>query len=206
VKNKYKKNYPVKLFFISASREFNGVKKAFSLIELVVVIAIIAIMTAVLFLSVDNKSKAKNEVETATQQLISQIRFLQNETLSGKLIGSDPVSYFKFSSSANSAFYTVGYYKASDLINSLGTKNINFNNKGTVLFSAFVGTAGSFYFKAPVATLFNNNLTGITTHVQIKVKSKTDASFVDSVCICASGNIIENKSTTSCSDATLCGA
>lgn len=68
---------------ISISKRWTVV--GFSLPELLVVMAIVSVMSGVLFVSV-SKSTGKKEVENAAQQIATQIRALQNESLTGKLV------------------------------------------------------------------------------------------------------------------------
>lgn len=70
--------------------------------ELVVVVAIISIMTAVTIVSLQG-SKTEKEVETAAREVSAAIREAQNNALTGKNDGSSPcrMAYFLHSGSVN---------------------------------------------------------------------------------------------------------
>ena len=66
------------------SNKFSKFKKGFSMIELLVVIVIVILMSAILFAGNQNKNKTRDEVDAATRQLASELRSLQNDALNGK--------------------------------------------------------------------------------------------------------------------------
>lgn len=172
-------------------------KKGFSLLELVIVFAIIALMTGALLLN-RNTDKSQTEVEAAAQQLIAQIRLLQNEALSGKLFGTapsqTPACYFRLSAVSGEDNYIISYYDCSatapNLIETLSP--IKFNSKNTVRMSS---ADVSFQFSAPQGTLLNTTTFPYTSldSAKIILQSKNNVSSTDSVCICKSGKIFEQK-------------
>ncbi|EKD58522.1 MAG: hypothetical protein ACD_56C00110G0015 [uncultured bacterium] len=84
------------------------------MMELMIVMAIVSIMAGALFVSV-NKSAGTKDVENAAQQISTQLKTLQNEALTGKMIeelpaGSGifaPACRFVFESFADS--YNIKY-------------------------------------------------------------------------------------------------
>jgi prepilin-type N-terminal cleavage/methylation domain-containing protein len=83
--------------------------KAFSLMELLIVIAIIGIMTAVGFVSLTS-NKTKTNLETAQREVASTIKLVQSYALQGKKQGaSTPCGYgFRFADATNyQIFYNI---------------------------------------------------------------------------------------------------
>lgn len=122
-------------------------EKGFSFVELMAVMAIISIMAGSVFV-ISSRSGATQDVEAASQQITSQLRNLQNESLSGKRIeypvGSDkyesPCRFF-FTSTVSA--YSIKYDKNCSGISSLiGTSNFDIANKRvslepkTIIFSS----------------------------------------------------------------------
>lgn len=75
-------------------------KKGFSLIELMIVIAIISIMAGVM-LSMNSQGQTKHELETAMREVASGIRSAQNNALSGKRSGINRSCNFAFKAGIN---------------------------------------------------------------------------------------------------------
>ncbi len=75
-------------------------KKGFSLIELMIVIAIISIMAGVI-LSTTSQGRTKHELETAMREVSAGIRSAQNSALSGKRSGINRSCHFAFKAGAN---------------------------------------------------------------------------------------------------------
>lgn len=90
----------------------NKIESGFTLVELVVVMAIMFIMATVIF--VNERGDARQDVEAVAQQVSAQLRNLQNESLAGKQVdvGGVPVSAcrFVFDSSALTS-YAIKYDK-----------------------------------------------------------------------------------------------
>ncbi len=83
-------------------------KKAFTLLELILVIAVISIMTAV-GLSLSTKLRTAKKVETAKREVVSVIKLSQNNALQGKTVsGSTPCGFgFRFTSQTQYEIYYV---------------------------------------------------------------------------------------------------
>ena len=82
--------------------------KGFTLVELLIVIAIIGIMSAVSIVSLQN-GKTEKEVETAATQVAAAIREAQNNALTGKKNnGETPCDYVYFRWISNSN-YAISY-------------------------------------------------------------------------------------------------
>jgi len=88
--------------------KFSKFKSGFSLIELMVVIVLMLIMTAVLFLN-QSKNKAQQDVESSARQFVAELRSLQNDALNGKLIDTNKDS-IPDTSSCRFYFRTMGGY------------------------------------------------------------------------------------------------
>lgn len=110
-------------------------KKAFTLTEIVVVIAIVGIMTGVMLVSLSG-TRTDKALETAGQEVAAAVREAQNYALTGR--GAGP--------GCNT--YTFSYGGSSyDISNGSGCEvNISYELKNGVVFS---GTSGSFYFLVP---------------------------------------------------------
>ena len=87
--------------------------RGFSMLEVLIVVAIMVIMTAVMF-AMDNDSSAKKDVDAAATQIRAQLRALQNEALTGKNIEGASACMFEFDSSSSS--YTIRYRKCDTTI------------------------------------------------------------------------------------------
>lgn len=157
-------------------------KAGFTLVELMVVMAIFLLMTGTLF-TVNSKSDSIQEVENVSLQLSAQLRNLQNEALTGKRIewpdGSGtylPVCRFTLKSIATS--YSVVYDK-----NCLGAQSL-------------VGNATNFDVSKKKVRLSVNAVSfvsprgEVTAPVDIIVTSTKDSSVFRYVRVNASGNVI----------------
>ncbi len=95
-------------------------KKGFSLIELMIVIAIMAIMAAIM-LSMNSKSKIRLELETAMREVASGIRSAQNDALAGRRNANLSPCHFDFKLGANLYNVEGEFYNGRDCEN--GTKS-----------------------------------------------------------------------------------
>lgn len=160
--------------------KFKKFRQGFSLVELVIVMAIITIMTVVLFVSMSNK-KAVADVDVAVRQVAAQLRVLQNEALSGKQIDGKNVCKYEFDAPIGSS-YTIKYSDcaASPSVIDAGTQSVDFTKKRV----SFIGSDVNLYFSSPLG-----NVDGVKT---IKIKSTT-ASVCMSVEVLENGSITEQK-------------
>lgn len=172
---------------------FDSKRRGFSLVEVLITIAIMIVMTAVL-LSKQNVNKPQTDVANATRQLASQLRLLQNESLSGKLIGSTTICAFKFDIKKNALDYSMSYYhndfNLCDTSGSIvgGLKTFKISSKDNVEVDS---NDVSFYFKAPSGVV-------VSGPVSVVLRSKTDTSIKAGVCVCTSGSIVETKDASPC--------
>lgn len=132
-------------------------KSGFSLVELLVVMGITLMMAGMVF-ALNAKSVAPQDVESASQQVSAQLRSLQNEALTGKMVkdsGGNFVSACRFIFKANSSnsTYSVIYDKncsgatvdqiGEPLVVDLQKKRVKFDADHTIIFSSPRGETGS---------------------------------------------------------------
>jgi prepilin-type N-terminal cleavage/methylation domain-containing protein len=161
--------------------------KGFSLVEIIIVIALMAVMTAVLFAS-QVGDKTQEDVATSARQVAAQLRALQNEALNGKQIGEISACYFKFETAGNETGYTISY---NDCSNSLIDGSSQWIELGSGRQNVFISSAVNMYFSAPWGQVS-------TASSLIILTSKNDSSKQASVCVCNSGNIFDQKDVSAC--------
>lgn len=120
-------------------------RQGFSLLELMIAIAIAGIMTAVMLVSM-NSQREKKAVELAAREVATVVRETQTYALTGKGLKDHPICSFTFNWVAGSS------YSISDCRTQAYTlKNeVNFTN------------AGSIFFSVPVANITPAGLITIT--------------------------------------------
>src|SRR5664280_1664418 len=86
------------------------IAKGFSMIELLIVIAIIAIMTGIFLTQKTNKSAI--EVETYARTMAAQLRALQNDAINGKVIDGKIIckAEMTLNTGTNPKGYSLEYY------------------------------------------------------------------------------------------------
>lgn len=127
-----------------------NVRKAFSLIEVLIVIAIIGIISSVIFVSMQN-SKTEKELETAAREVAATIREAQNNALTGKVIDDSRFPCkFGIYKTANSEYKLAYYYHT----NNNDCSNPSFQDVATYMLKNGVAFNGSFsliYYSVPQA-------------------------------------------------------
>lgn len=161
--------------------------KAFTLVEIVVVVAIVGIMSALLFVNLSS-NQATRAVETNTREFVGVVREAQNHALSGKqlVIGTDPcryeINWGGVNGTTNKSYNLKYWYK-----NASGTCNqssvfATYSLKPGVTFSS----GASFYFTLPHATL--DFASGSRVAIFMK------ASATHSACVYFNGRITDQVS------------
>ncbi|NCU41477.1 MAG: prepilin-type N-terminal cleavage/methylation domain-containing protein [Candidatus Moranbacteria bacterium] len=167
----------------------------FTLIEVMAVIAIISIMSSILFVSFDGPRK-QTYLDNAGRQFITDLRFVQQSALSGTvpsgITGSicghglhrtslGGYQFFVIEKSKVSNDCTGTYSRTYDPLRGELYGEIKVFERGVTL-----GTASDMYFETPHASVYYNNniLTG-----NAYVLNLDSENF--SVCVTSSGNIKE---------------
>jgi len=124
----------------------NTTPKAFTLIELMIVVAIIGIMSSVVIISMQN-GKIEKELETAAREVAATIREAQNNALTGKNASStNPIcSQYNFAYTNGSSNYSV---------NCSGNYSNNYTLKNGVTFAS----GGNFNFSIPFGGVAANGI------------------------------------------------
>lgn len=137
-------------------------QKAFTLIEVMAVIAIVTILSAILLVSSSGSRTAK-EIENAGQEIEGAMRIAQNYALTGRTVTGSGIPataapcYFMMSWSGGTGSYVLTYiYKntSSDTCSSAGPSSViaTYSLRNGVVFSS----GGSFYFSLPHANIFDS--------------------------------------------------
>ena len=169
---------------MSEQKKQLNAKAGFTLVELLVVLAITLMMTGIMF-AMTSTSSAPKDVDAAAQQIVAQLRLLQNESLSGFKLGgaSGPIVHsFEFDSLTNA--YQMKYFDSSHT--QLGSTSQPVYPKLVTL------TPSVITFTSPWATL-------TTTAASITITSTKNASVVEYVCVFAGGNILTSTKNATCS-------
>ena len=104
MESKKNKNLVIENFIRNWILEIRNSKKAFTLIELLIVIAIIGIMSSVVFVSMQN-SKTETELKVAAREVAAAIREAQNNALTGKMIDGNLAEAFEINTTSGSGKY-----------------------------------------------------------------------------------------------------
>lgn len=156
--------------------------RGYTLIEIMIVIAIIGIVSGILFFSLSTE-KPTREVEASTREFIGIVREAQNNALSGKqlIAGTDPC-YYEVNWSGSS--YTLRYQYKDAAGNCTQHSDAAYTLKGGVAFSS----AASLQFKVPHAQL------DFASGSRAVVLTKSSATRV--ACVYFNGRIIDEAGST----------
>ena len=163
------------------NKKMKRTAKGFSMIELLIVIAIIVIMTGVLLSQKTNKSAI--EVQSATRTVAAQLRSLQNDALNGKIADGKIICKAEMSFDPVNEQYSIKYY--NDCSSSVVLETNTFN-----LVKSDLQTGGTISFLVPMGKV-NINLDGGVKRVLLV--SASDPSQKMTVCVNDAGNIEEIK-------------
>lgn len=151
--------------------------KGFSFVEVLISLAIITIMTGVLFAS--NNNKGKQEVQLAAREIAAQLRLLQNEALNGKVINGESVCKIEMNLDAVNNKYEIRYYDRCSPDNQILPAAGPFKPKKSKLLHT-----GSIVFTVPMAEVPIGGLNGFVLESENNQKM--------TICVKA-GNITEIK-------------
>ncbi len=163
-------------------------KKAFTLLELMIVCSIIGIMTAAIIVSLIN-SQIKKEVEIEARIVAAAIREAQNYALTGKTTqaGDLPCKY-RFTSNSGDGSYKIRYYYHTNANSDCGNERIYavYSLKNKVSFAA----SRDFYFTVPHGIPSPSPFSTVT----VTVRKSTS---VYNICVYPSG-LVKEKGTGGC--------
>jgi prepilin-type N-terminal cleavage/methylation domain-containing protein len=163
----------------------------FTLIEVMAVIAIISIMTSILFVSFDGPKK-QTYLDNARRQFITDLRFLQQSTLSGTVpsgISGSVCGHGLHRNGTGYQFFVITKVHAGgDCSNAYSKIFATGNSYGSVKTferGVALGTAPDLYFETPHAKVYSNGAEG-----NVSYTLNLDSESLQ-VCVSSSGNIKE---------------
>lgn len=172
------------------NKNFQG----FTLIEVVIVVAIILIMTAVLLASlVDNKDD--RELSVAMREVASGLRQAQNYALTGKILDGLRPCQYSFVTAGNTYRLQVEGYDPTVVGNSCSNGTVTFNDPTITVSKGIAISPKSLLFAVPSGRI--TALSSPTTFPQAITLNKGGTAYL--ICIHASGRIEERNKEVSCS-------
>jgi len=170
-------------------------KKAFTFIEVMVVLAIIVIMTVATLVIMNGKGRGQQEVQTAGRLLESDIRSAQNNALNG--VNGTNVCGYGVSVAKNNGTITKYHLKkeadgSCDSVTSTSSLFYVFDSADTisnVTVSGLNVSSGDPYvfFSIPFGAIFDNS----TSVPAFQFKSDRDAGTYFSVCVYGANRITD---------------
>jgi len=158
-------------------------KRGFTLMELMIVMAITGIMLSVVLVNMQN-SRKNSEIEAAGMQLVSLLREVQNNALTGKKIGSEEGEYscaFQFKINANGSYEIARGLKKDGNDSCEGGYDIESSPYANGQLQQVRTTAQSIIFTVPHGERIGGS--------QIVLQHSADSNVKYSACISAGGNI-----------------
>jgi prepilin-type N-terminal cleavage/methylation domain-containing protein len=162
-------------------RNTPNASRGFTLVELLIVIAIVSIMTAISMLGI-SKNRNTSKVEIAANQVVATLRSLQNDSINGKVISNQSICRIKFDVADKAKQYNASYYDCNGSYDTLidsGTFYLTSSGDS----SNVTSSAASFFFTAPRGDISSSG--------SIMLTSGSDIYYV---CVSLSGNIYAQKS------------
>ena len=202
----YKKSKKFQFGAFGLNSTYSDRPKGFSLMELMIVIAIIGVMTSVGLVSL-NYSKTARALENASREVAAAVREAQNNALSGRQPDADQTSCghgFYFDRSENDSRYFIydnyvstGETSCADVTRkryTVADSNISstYTLKDGVVFRS---EKIDLYFESPHAAAYSGGEDFNTGTKTIILEKKEQESYV---CVYADGNVIENGSLSTC--------
>lgn len=163
--------------------------KGFSLVEVLISLAIIAIMTGTFLMTGNNKGK--QEVQLAAREVAAQLRLLQNDALNGKVIDGKIICKtemnFKADPNTNTNKYEMKYYTGDCDSGGTEVRTETFVPKKSEI-NLGEATEGSISFMAPLGKVDYSTLGG-PSGVLLQSEKNSDQKMT--VCVNNAGNIEE---------------
>lgn len=206
---------------ISTSAIFDMVnKKGFSMVELMVTIAIMALMTGAVFVNLAGNRKTKG-VETEARKLVAVIRETQSNALTGKTPadGTVPCGWGIYYNAVSAPGEYKVYYNTStskcSVVNALATDRqyispvaTGMGTLSTAVLTTSFGNNVRFddsiigdkvYFTIPYGRIFNQSGSAIGAPLKLLLKSVADSTVVQhTICVFSSGRVDDMAGDVNC--------
>jgi len=187
-------------------------KKGFSLLEIMITVAIVGILTAVV-LTMQSRSRKARELEMAGRKVSAKMREIQNNSLSGKQMAEGVTACgfgYTPAASGNKSYRAYYNYYDSDRTDidcssvakgfggsSAVYEEVRLEDNSTASGRVYIdsGTLTGAYFSIPHGSVFNNSGAVIVSTRYLTLRS--DAGYYN-VCFYPTGKIEEPGLNTSC--------